>query len=154
MESESSDRLIDCAIWVIWQIGVIWCVPGDFRGQLNFRLYHMGIYTTTRLVKWLKLSEGRASGRPREGPGFDSRVCDSFQPRSLMRFFLLISTLYTCFGSSFSHCARESKPMRSAYVQVEINWKKRVQTFLVVHVDSRRRGTTPATAGGIAEKGS
>ncbi len=26
-------------------------------------------------------------------------------------------------------------------------------TFLVVHVDSRRRGTTPAAAGGIAEKG-
>ncbi len=26
--------------------------------------------------------------------------------------------------------------------------------FLFVHVDSRRRGTTPAAAGGIAEKGS
>ncbi len=29
-----------------------------------------------------------------------------------------------------------------------------MRAFLVVHVDSRRRGTTPAAAGGIAEKGS
>ncbi len=46
MQSESSDGLIDGAIWVIgemWQIG---CVPGDFRGEFILRLYRMGIYTT------------------------------------------------------------------------------------------------------------
>ncbi len=36
------------------------------------------------------------------------------------------------------------------YVQAEITER----TFLFVHVDSRRRKTTPAAAGRIAEKGS
>ncbi len=39
--------------------------------------------------------------------------------------------------------------MRSAYVQVEIAERKE-SNISVVHVDSR---TTPAAAGGIAEKG-
>ncbi len=42
--------------------------------------------------------------------------------------------------------------MRSVYVQVVITERKE-SNILVVHVDSRRRGTTPAAAGGIAEKG-
>ncbi len=45
VQSESSDGLIDGAIWVIGKCGN-WCVPGDFRGEFIFRLYRMGIYTT------------------------------------------------------------------------------------------------------------
>ncbi len=42
VQSESSDGLIDRAIWWFDQIGVSWYVPGDFRGEFTFRLYRIG----------------------------------------------------------------------------------------------------------------
>ncbi len=59
----------------------------------------------------------------------------------------------TCFGSSFR--IAQGDPSRCAAHTFKLKLpKEKSPTFLVVHVDSRRRGTTSAAAGGIAEKGS
>ncbi len=56
------------------------------------------------------------------------------------------------FESSF---ALQKGSSRCAAHTFKLNLPKdKSPTFLVVHVDPRRRGTTPAAAGGIAEKGS
>ncbi len=47
----------------------------------------------------------------------------------------------------------QGDPSRRAAFKLKLP-KEKSPTFLVIHVDSRRRGTTPAAAGGIAEKGS
>ncbi len=97
----------------------------------------------------VKLIQGRASGRPREGPGFKSRVCDCFQPRFLTRFprnTRVSGVVFRIARGDLSRCAAHTFKLKLL--------KEKSPTFLVVHVDSRTRGTTPAAAGGIAEKGS
>ncbi len=48
MQSESSDGLIDGAIWGLVKCDN-WCVPGDFVPNFYFRLYRLGIYTNKDL---------------------------------------------------------------------------------------------------------
>ncbi len=46
VQLESSDGLINGAIWWFDKLVCGVCVPGDFRGEFIFRLYRMGIDTT------------------------------------------------------------------------------------------------------------
>ncbi len=48
VQSESSDGLIDGAIWGIGENVTNWCVPGDFRGEFILLLYRM-VYILLRI---------------------------------------------------------------------------------------------------------
>ncbi len=89
------------------------------------------IHFKIHLVKWLNWSGGCALGRPREGPWFESRVCDCFQPRFLTRFFSPNFHVIHVFRElSFSHLRKgiqaDAQRIRSSWNY----WKKRVNNFL------------------------
>ncbi len=64
VQSESSDGLIDGAIWVIGEMKQNWCVPGDFRGEFYFRLYCLGIYTNKDLGKIKQVNQEKSIPEP------------------------------------------------------------------------------------------